>query len=304
MMAIIARAWGYLLFITGTFLFLLGCGSTAGSFGGSGVGADGGPWPSSSNGYNIATRQTTETKAICSLTILLNATTAAEKILTLTPTKIELRYHEKNWDTLELKQLRSQPLPLRADEKGTLFLLSTTKVIPQKYTALRISFDKSSSLQVKKSASEDKSVKNIAEPVAIETMTCEFAEWIPDAKRMNVLTVVLDGKQITKTDTKSILPATAVTALPGIASGAVSGTLISTASSVNIDAYWGESKAPFAKTTMLAKDQKFTIPDLPAGVYHVKITANGYQLEKDIDPVTVKDTTVPLGNLNLVKKVE
>lgn len=287
-------------------LLLAGCGANTGSYGGnSGVGADGGPWPT--RGANNNSQHNSDIPAPneqpkAPLLIVLKATTAEGESMSLNVASVDLRY-DKGWYTVVTKDGKNgtakfaQSMPVTADEKGATVLLANTQAPRRKYTSVRLTFADERTTLIPKGAEASPL------PLLVEKTTINIGEMSLEPAEKNVLTIAVDGAAVEKHPTSATIPAKAVTAAKDVATGSISGVLNPAVANARITAIWGDSTIELGHAVADTQKGAFTVNKLPAGHYTIKISAAGHRL---VDPLTkliaVGSKDVSLGAIQLAEE--
>ena len=280
------------IFIAITALILAGCGATSGT-GGTGYGADAGPWSQSPN-RATPTGQPEQVPNVA-LAVLLRGKSAENEQIKLDIAQLELKYLDQ-WVPVTNRDAiaRIETLPLIISQKGITAMLATQKtMVPRrKYTHLRLRFDDKKTLLVR-------GEKEL--PLTLQA-TLELGEWTPEEKAINTLTVTLDGTKVTATTGSATLPTNALTIAKGTASAGFNGKIVPASPTARVDAFWGNTKLVIGTAIPAAADGAFQIPNLPAGNYRLEVTNPGYhQADEDKKPITLDGKVLDLGNLKLLK---
>lgn len=272
-----------------------GCGAAPGTTGGSGYGADAGPWPTAptrnTNGGQVSPNDPPKVPLI----VTVRATASPDEELALSISKIELKY-ENNIASVVGKEAIAQltPMPLRAGDKGHVALLATTTLPRRNYTTLLITFDNAKTTLKQKTG--------VTIPLSVLGATQDLGEWAMSTTEPNLLAIAIDGTQVTTTAKSASLPANALTVVKGVPAGSISGKLSPAVDNARVEVFWASTKASFGQMVTPVQDGSFNIGHLPAGEYTISITASGHRLAESMKkPVVVGEKPVDLGTLQLVE---
>lgn len=271
---------------------LTGCGSAGPSIGGSGVGADGTPWPQRPARATGAASAADAPRAL--VTLVLRGTAAKDDALAVNVAAVKLKYEKDRWlgvaagDSLQ----KLAKFPVRIDDKGAVVLLWRDTIARRAYTDIQVSFTK-----VKTTLERGKQ----SVPLTIDTVTLPLGTWTPQADAPNTLLISLDGAKVKATAASARLGAEAFAVKTALPTGSIAGTLTPPTPAAKVEALWDGTQVSFGRATP-QPDGAFTLPNLPPGKYRLQVSADGYQLAQPLEkPVAVEDKAVTLETLQLVK---
>ena len=252
---------------------LAGCNTAASNGYGSGIGAEGGMWPSAPARQNTAKANPDDPPRV-PLMVVLRVKSAEGEYITLDMDKVELKY-AKQWVqvTNRVGMIAVDALPLHAADKGAAALLYTGTIQKRKYTALRFSISEKKTELVREKTKY---------PLTVQGTTLTLGEWTPadpDAKvKTNLLTIEIDGTKVKKIKDSATLAAEASTISTALPAGALTGKLDPATPNANVDVYWGNSKTLLGTTMPDALTGAFTVTHLPAGLYRIDVRAKDRKL--------------------------
>jgi hypothetical protein len=274
---------GYYALMLAALLALGGC-TTAGTNTTSGTGGESGPWPTPPT-QPSSSRPANDDTPSASLLVVLRAAAPEETQLRLAVTQIEFKVVEKNVDRWVTVAKREDIAKHESDThlfsaKGGTALLASVQVPRRKYVMARVTLDDGKSALIK----EKKESK-----LDVKLPLFSLAEWTPDEKAANQLTLAVNSAKLEKATEKTpaTLPTEAFTLTPGVASGAVTGKVLPPMPNARVEFFWGTSKTAL-RAVAPAADGTFSVNDLPDGKYRIDVRANGFKLKEPLkEPVTV-----------------
>ncbi|HEY3416363.1 MAG TPA: carboxypeptidase-like regulatory domain-containing protein, partial [Armatimonadota bacterium] len=258
------------LLCVGALLALAGCGSLAGgTTSSSGYGADAGPWPNGGNrqaGSNNTTHGD-ENAPVVPMVIVLQGKTGDKEEMRLDIQQVDLKLKD-NWKTIVKREdiVKNATLPFRFGPKGNTLLVVKTLVPKAAYSHVRILFDDKKTSLLKGEATL---------PLAVESSALELVKWTMEDGKTNALVLTIDGTKVKEGENSATLPAAALAVKTGVPTGAITGKVQPVLPNAKVEVYWGDSTVQLGSVAPAAQDGAFSLTNLPAGSYKVKITAPG-----------------------------
>jgi hypothetical protein len=294
MRALSLPQWGLLLAGAVGLALLCGCSASQGS-GGTGYGADAGPWPKAPTRATPKGPATTDTPTV-PLYLLVHGTTAAEETLRVELVGLEVKF-DGRWITVAQRDdfaRFANPVTLTA--AGTPgFALSTT--LPRRiYTHLRVRFGTNGRWQ------QGDTTRALTIPTLTHTLP---EEWTPPERVPTVVHVTLTPTALAIAPKNASLPATALACTLDSPTGGLSGRVTPLLPHARVEALWADTRTVVGSALPTSPDGTFSITPLPAGPYRLEVRATGYRLlEPDRKAIPVGKELVPCDPLTLVPEAK